>query len=173
MASTILSADAAKLAQSRAVVCLRGTGHGFHGRLFAITSDGARIGRNPECEILLNHPTVSRCHCRIDVNPEGVRVKDLGSINGTWINGRMGMESWLHQGDILRIGEVNFVVEIRPASEFALGKHGFVPVPVKTATTRLMGVREQKSRPIKFERSQGERPSQMARLTRLLFGRRD
>ncbi|HPA18864.1 MAG TPA: FHA domain-containing protein [Verrucomicrobiae bacterium] len=164
--------DAATLDPSKVVVCLRGTGQGFHGKLFVVPREGAQIGRMPDCNILLNHPTISRYHCRIDVSPEGARVKDLGSVNGTWVNGTMGMESWLHQGDVLRIGEVNFVIEIKSLAELNPSKPPVATPPVDTVTTRLMGVRDGKSRPIKYEHlKQGERPSQMTRLADLFRGR--
>lgn len=153
------------------VVCLRGTGQGFHGRVFVIPEVGAKVGRMPDCAVLLNHPTVSRYHCQIELSPDGVRMRDLGSINGTWVNGIMGMESWLHQGDILRIGEVNFVVEIKSKTEFQTPNAGLPPEPQKAVTTRLMGVRERASQAIKYEDLRRERPSQRQRLSELFRGR--
>jgi len=49
-----------------------------------------RIGRLPECNIRLpeTYDTVSRCHCLLDINPPFVTVKDLGSKNGTYLNGK-------------------------------------------------------------------------------------
>ena len=154
------------------VVCLRGTDQGFQERVFLVTGEGAQIGRNPECEILLNHPTVSRCHCRIDVCPAGVRVKDLGSVNGTWINGVMRMDSWVHPWDVLRIGTVNFVVEFKTTSE----SRGNEPVSARpfaqAGTTRLMDVGECESGPIKSDDAHGVRPSQITRFTEMFLGRR-
>ncbi|HPA20987.1 MAG TPA: FHA domain-containing protein [Verrucomicrobiae bacterium] len=156
---------------SSVVICLRGTGAGFSGRLFFVPRGGAYVGRMPECGILLDHPTVSRRHCRIDVGPEGARVTDVGSINGTWINGAMAMESRLHHGDILRIGKVDFVVEIKPAPESGSAKHVPARSAAQTGTTRLMNFDEGASEPIRQGHPQRGGLSRMARLTKLLFGR--
>jgi pSer/pThr/pTyr-binding forkhead associated (FHA) protein len=51
------------------------------------------IGRAIDCEIHIpgstEHGFVSRHHCMLDIQPPLVRVRDLGSLNGTYINGRM------------------------------------------------------------------------------------
>lgn len=51
------------------------------------------VGRAPDCDFQLtleDHPqfaNVSRRHCQLDVEPPMIRVRDLGSRNGTWLNG--------------------------------------------------------------------------------------
>lgn len=171
MAGKTSKVGVAVLDPTKVVICLRGTGQGFHGRIFTVPPEGAQVGRMPDCNILINHPTVSRYHCRIDVCAEGVRVTDLGSVNGTWVNGTMGMESWLHQGDVLRIGDVNFVLEVKSTAEMTSPKPVSLATAAETGTTRLMGIRKGKSQPIKYEDIQRERPSQMMRLADLLLGR--
>lgn len=154
----------------KVIVCLRGTGQGFEDRLFVVTSQGASIGRNPDCEIMLNHPTVSRSHCRIDLSPAGVRVRDLGSVNGTWINGVMRMDSWLCQWDVLRVGGVDLVVEIRPTS--SLGEIPPPPVRVpsqeKVGTTRLLDI-EGVEPPSVQAPPDDARMSRLGRFTQKLF----
>jgi pSer/pThr/pTyr-binding forkhead associated (FHA) protein len=50
------------------------------------------VGRARDCTISLpleaEHLDVSRHHCLLDISPEAVRVRDLGSLNGTYVNGR-------------------------------------------------------------------------------------
>jgi predicted component of type VI protein secretion system len=53
-----------------------------------VQADDALVGRTPQCTIRIVHPLVSREHCRIEVRRDGVYVDDLGSMNGTWVNGR-------------------------------------------------------------------------------------
>ena len=48
---------------------------------------GLTIGRTPPSELLLASPDVSRRHCRIDIQDERATVTDLGSSNGTFVNG--------------------------------------------------------------------------------------
>jgi pSer/pThr/pTyr-binding forkhead associated (FHA) protein len=53
----------------------------------------ALIGRALDCNILLpdddTHRTISRHHCLLDINPPRARIRDLGSMNGTYISGRI------------------------------------------------------------------------------------
>ena len=50
------------------------------------------IGRAKDCEIKIpkdeNHRTISRHHCLLDINPPDIRVRDFGSLNGTYVNGK-------------------------------------------------------------------------------------
>ena len=53
------------------------------------------IGRAPECDIRLAHPTVSRLHARLVRTPQGLELRDLGSVNGVQVNGRLIQEAAL------------------------------------------------------------------------------
>ncbi len=69
------------------------------------------IGRNPECDIRPNSELVSRQHCEITQVGEEVRLRDLGSSNGTIVNGeRIPGEVLLNDGDLLQIGPLGFQV---------------------------------------------------------------
>jgi ABC-type multidrug transport system ATPase subunit len=46
------------------------------------------IGRAPDCDICLRHPTVSRYHALLEQLPQGLRLRDLGSVNGVLVGGR-------------------------------------------------------------------------------------
>ncbi|MEH1884351.1 FHA domain-containing protein [Nostoc sp.] len=50
------------------------------------------IGRSPDCNPQLpddsHHLGISRYHCLLDINPPDIRVRDFGSKNGTYINGK-------------------------------------------------------------------------------------
>ena len=45
------------------------------------------IGRQDDCGIVMPEKTVSRYHCQLDIDPPEVRLRDFGSLNGTFING--------------------------------------------------------------------------------------
>ena len=65
------------------------------------------IGRNPDCDIVLNDRQVSRVHARITWREENYEVEDLGSKNGTHLNGRdIGGPEALHDGDEIQIALV-------------------------------------------------------------------
>lgn len=76
------------------------------------------IGRKPECEIRIPVPDVSREHCEIRVEAERVLVKDLGSSNGTYVDGQRVQEAELKAGSVLTVGPATFVVQVdgKPAS---------------------------------------------------------
>jgi hypothetical protein len=64
----------------------------------------ARVGRSEECEVFLVDPSVSRVHAIIEVDGVEPVVRDLGSTNGTFVNGeRVGARA-LHDGDELVFG---------------------------------------------------------------------
>ena len=71
------------------------------------------VGRGPENAIRLDGDEyVSSRHARFDVWPEGSSVEDVGSTNGTFVNGARVTEARLLQpGDVVRIGQTDFRVE--------------------------------------------------------------
>lgn len=73
----------------------------------------SRIGRSEEGEIFLNDPSVSRTHAVVDVTGEHAVVRDLGSTNGTFLNGRRVEAGPLRDGDELRFGNTRMRFEVR------------------------------------------------------------
>lgn len=65
------------------------------------------IGRESDCRVVLDAPGVSRHHARVRVSSQQCILEDLGSKNGTWVNGlRIGVPTELHDRDKIRIGVV-------------------------------------------------------------------
>lgn len=62
------------------------------------------MGRDESCDYPLDHPMVSRRHARIEATGGGHAVLDLGSANGTFVNGRRVQRQMLREGDEIRIG---------------------------------------------------------------------
>ena len=77
-------------------------------------SQGMCIGRAADqCELVVPHPTVSRRHAKLSVAGEALQVEDLGSTNGTAVNGmalKAGAPIALQAGSKLRLGDVELVV---------------------------------------------------------------
>jgi putative nucleotidyltransferase with HDIG domain len=73
-----------------------------------------RVGRLASLEIVLDDSSVSRRHAEIKHSPSGWRVRDMGSTNGTFLNGaRLGAgEQVVHAHDIVRCGNVTLVIEV-------------------------------------------------------------
>ena len=64
------------------------------------------VGRDPACDIVLDDPSVSRRHARVFLAEGGVYLEDLGSQNGTMVNGAaIHMPCQLRSGDELAAGE--------------------------------------------------------------------
>jgi pSer/pThr/pTyr-binding forkhead associated (FHA) protein len=72
------------------------------------------VGRHRGCDIRIASPQVSRRHCCLAPDRDGILVRDLGSTNGTRINGRRVAEGMLRPGDELAIAHRRFQLE-RPA----------------------------------------------------------
>lgn len=74
------------------------------------------VGRSPDCDVVLNTTSVSRQHAELLCDDAGWRVRDLGSRNGTGVNGtRVAGERALQSGDVLRIDEFDLVFHAGPA----------------------------------------------------------
>jgi hypothetical protein len=66
----------------------------------------AVLGRDPGCDIVLNDSKCSRRHAVVEDGPKGLAVRDSGSANGVYVNGRRVDEARLQPGDVLRLGDV-------------------------------------------------------------------
>ena len=73
-----------------------------------------RVGRNPAGDICLDDSTVSTRHCEIVVLDDDVFVRDVGSTNGTFIDGQRIAEAVLLPGQKLHVGAVEMTVEALP-----------------------------------------------------------
>ena len=80
------------------------------GARFALANQITRIGRNPESEILFDDITVSRSHAEISASKDGLIVRDLGSLNGTYINRQIVDSSPLVHGDELQVGKFHMIL---------------------------------------------------------------
>ena len=69
------------------------------------------LGRTPDNLVQVNEEAVSRTHCRIEPSGAGPVVIDLGSSNGTHVNGRLVERTTLLDGDILMVGNQAFRYE--------------------------------------------------------------
>lgn len=118
------------------------------------------MGRSKECHPRIpndmDHATISRHHCLLDINPPDIRVRDFGSLNGTWVNGKKigqrekGMtpeegaqmqfpEHDLKDGDEIKLSHTIFRVSIYvPAVCEECG--GEIPERSRVQAERLPGV---------------------------------
>ena len=79
------------------------------GAAFELEDDVTTIGRDPANGIFLNDMTVSRSHARIIREGLGARIEDLGSLNGTWVDGAIVSRASLRDGSTVQIGTFRMV----------------------------------------------------------------
>ncbi len=85
---------------------------------FVVTPAGLRIGRTAPADVIVPGSAVSRAHCLVELSGDIVRVTDLNSTNGTFVdNQRIERSEILPVGAILRVGNVSFEHEVRARSE--------------------------------------------------------
>jgi pSer/pThr/pTyr-binding forkhead associated (FHA) protein len=89
------------------------------GRRIELPERAVVIGRDETCFIRMTSQEVSRQHCALTPTERGLVVRDLGSQNGTLVNGaRIEHETVLQPGDVLKLGPLQFLVAIeRPKEE--------------------------------------------------------
>ena len=96
---------------------LRGVSGAVFGKVFPVGGPTA-IGRAPECDISVQGDEISRRHALVKPTPDGLSVEDLGSSNGTYVNGKRVQQAFLAAGDELKLDTVRFIV-VAPGMEMA------------------------------------------------------
>ena len=104
-------------------------------RSFSITRDMTVLGRREDCDLRIPLGEVSRKHCRLVRDGDSLKVEDLGSSNGTFLNGKRVQEALLSPGDSIQVGPIVFVLQVdgTPADD------ELSPVTVDTAAAAAAG----------------------------------
>jgi pSer/pThr/pTyr-binding forkhead associated (FHA) protein len=77
-------------------------------RMHDIKDETVTVGRSPESDIFLDDVTVSRKHAEIERGERGYRIRDVGSLNGTYVN-RVRVDAVdLRNGDEIQVGKYRF-----------------------------------------------------------------
>ena len=104
-------------------------------------SDGKTIGvgRAVTSELPVYDSTVSRRHAEVTHTPQGLSIKDLGSSNGTFVNGSRISEAQVSDGDVVTFGKVAFnVIEVSAnAGQVATDPGTATPMPAATIIRQL------------------------------------
>ncbi|HEY0159692.1 MAG TPA: adenylate/guanylate cyclase domain-containing protein [Thermoanaerobaculia bacterium] len=77
------------------------------------------IGRTEGNDLVLNHPSVSRKHARVEVRNNGWWIVDLKSTNGVKVNGNLITESQINSGDKILVGSVQLDIKSMPSVDFS------------------------------------------------------
>ena len=94
-------------------------------RAFPLSSEVTIIGRRHDCDLRIPLLPVSRRHCQLSKNNESLKIRDLGSRTGTFLNGKKIEETAAKAGDYIKIGPLTFLIQIN-------GKPDKITPPLKT-----------------------------------------
>jgi len=99
--------DLGEIPRGNAILVVRdGEASGQH---FVLGNGVTTLGRHPDSDVVLDDITVSRRHVEIQATEHGHRVRDMGSLNGTYVNQRRVDDGELRQGDELQVGKYRLV----------------------------------------------------------------
>jgi len=89
---------------------------GLQGTDYPIEQASTLVGRGPGVDLALDDETLSRQHASIEFADGGLRLRDLGSLNGVSINGGVVKSGELKHGDRFQLGDLAFqlILEERP-----------------------------------------------------------
>src|SRR4051812_40113126 len=73
------------------------------------------LGRSASSDVQLYDVKLSRRHCAFKIDHEGVQFKDLGSVNGTFLNGSKVTQGFLNHGDVIRLGDIDMQIAVDAA----------------------------------------------------------
>ena len=73
------------------------------GRKYGLESSSVTLGRSNKCDVQIDQESVSRAHSKIVNAGRAVRIRDLGSTNGTYVNDELVEERTLNDGDFIKI----------------------------------------------------------------------
>ena len=82
-------------------------------QVFPVRNKATILGRRPDCELYIPLQVVSRRHCQLSQEDNSLKVRDLRSSNGTFLNGqKIFDETEVKPGDRLQIGPLTFAIQI-------------------------------------------------------------
>ncbi len=98
---------------------IRATNGPFAGQIIDVRGGKLVIGREEDCHLRPDSEFVSRHHCALLLDDYTLRIRDLGSKNGTFVNGRrIGTgDTILLQDDVVAIGEMTFLIDLNQSPE--------------------------------------------------------
>jgi adenylate cyclase len=123
------------------VVCRLRFNHEGRDQVLTVGDRPLVIGRAPDCDLLLQHESISRQHARISREDEGWVLRDLGSKNGSRVNTFHVTDQILRNGDRLDLGTIRMYVEIGPESAASRARVIFQETPEPSGHTEVLDLR--------------------------------
>jgi predicted component of type VI protein secretion system len=101
------------------------------GKVIPLVGPVFKVGRNPDCHLRPQSEQVSRQHSEFVIGADRVTLRDLGSRNGTFVNGKsLSGETTLQNGDLVQIGHLTFAVSIQGVAAAAAPER---PAPARAS----------------------------------------
>lgn len=117
-------------------------------REVALTKERTTLGRRPYNDVVIDHPAVSGEHAVLLLRGDSVEVEDLGSTNGTYVNGQRIQRQVLRDGDTVEAGRYSIRLRSEAAPGFeatqqpgleSASQPSTVPSSARSATIRVLG----------------------------------
>lgn len=81
-------------------------------KAFSLPSDLTVIGRRHDCDLCIPLKVISRKHCQLSQNNEAIKIRDLDSKVGTFVNGKRISDATVRAGDYITVGPLTFLLQI-------------------------------------------------------------
>ncbi len=81
-------------------------------KVFPLPSNVAVIGRRHNCDLCIPLTPISRRHCQLNHDEKSLKIRDLESRNGTYLNGKRIKEATIQPGDYVKVGPLTFLFQI-------------------------------------------------------------
>jgi len=108
-------------------------------RLVVFDTQDLSLGRSPENDLAIDDPEISRKHCIFRRTPQGCVVDDMGTSNGTQVNGESVDRAPLSHGTVIRVGEVEITFAETTRNPASLGPSVEYASQLKSFNSPLAG----------------------------------
>jgi pSer/pThr/pTyr-binding forkhead associated (FHA) protein len=86
--------------------------NGESDKVFPLPGNVTVLGRQRNCDLRIPLDSVSRRHCQFMIEGDQLKIQDLGSRNGTFLNGKQIKENQVKAGDLVKIGPLVFGLQV-------------------------------------------------------------
>ena len=130
----------------------------------SLTRNDVVVGRDDDCDLMLEHASVSRFHARISLSLDHDQVEDLQSRNGCFVDGRRRSGFQLREGETFRIGRVFFMFSRSPSTARLPDGRRLAYLPTRKLTARRAAVEPDEDTVLFAKGTLALRPEMMKRL---------
>ncbi len=120
-------------------------------RTYSFTSECVSVGRDPESDVVLDNPGVSRNHLEFEWTSAGYVVKDLGSANGTYLNDEPLSRDHVSDDDVIRVGKFSLSISL---TDKRAADHGESHAPTTAVEGTTVLSRDQLARVIESSKAE-------------------